>query len=96
MFVYPHGTTANRNDAGSAFTFAGTPQEGPSINAVSIGANLLDPTTDQAVITIVTPSPPDDSQIATGDMLPGAYDVDISYFDGATWHLIAPQTFTWP
>lgn len=96
LFVYPAGTTANRNDADSAFTFAGTPQEGPSINGLAIAQGQFDPTTKQATVTIITPSPPDDSNIATGDMVPGTYDVDIAYFDSETWHLIPAQSFTWP
>jgi hypothetical protein len=95
LFVYPAGTSANRNDGGSAFTFAGTPQEGPSINARSIGGNDLDPATKQGTVTIVAPSTSDGMTIATGEMASGTYDVDISYFDSQTWHLIPAQTFTW-
>jgi len=98
MFVYPQGTVADRNDAGSAFTFAGEPQEGPSINALPIDQSMFDPTTDQATVVIVTPSPQNDSQIATAAMgsSTSTYDVDISYFDGQTWHLVPAQTFIWP
>jgi hypothetical protein len=85
------------NGADSAFTFAGEPQEGPSINALPIDQSVFDPTTDQATVVIITPSPQNDSQIATAAMVASStYDVDISYFDSQTWHLIPAQTFTWP
>ena len=96
LYVYPHGTMAERNGEDANFSFAGTPQEGPSVNAVQVGQNAFDPVSKQAMLTIVEPSPPDDSKIATADMIPGTYDVDIAYFDGVTWHLTSPQSFTWP
>ena len=96
LFVYPAGTMANRNDADSAFTFAGTPQEGSSINAAVVTESTLDPTSKQATVTIVTPVTHDDSQIATDAIVPGTYDVDVSYFDSQTWHIIPAETFTWP
>jgi hypothetical protein len=96
LFVYPDGTLANRNDADSAFTFSSQPTEGPSINAVPIIQSMLDLTSKQATITIVEPVTPDDSEIATGAMVPMTYAVDVSYFDSQTWHLVPAQTFTWP
>src|SRR5258708_5049625 len=35
MYVYPHGTTAERNGEDSAYTFAGNPTEGPSIGGIT-------------------------------------------------------------
>jgi hypothetical protein len=43
----------------------------------------------------VAPATSDGMTIATGEMASGTYDVDISYFDSQTWHLIPAQTFTW-
>jgi len=96
LFVYPDGTTANRNDADSAFMFAGQPTEGPAINGQEIAESAFDPTTKQATVTIVAPTTLDDSEITTAAMTTGTYDVDVSYFDSETWHLIPAQTFTWP
>lgn len=96
LFVYPVGTSASRNGAEGQYSFAGTPTEGPSVNAWPVSEGLFDPTTKQAVIEIVAPEQPDGQLIAADAMVSGTYAVDMSYFDSQTWHLVLPQTFTWP
>lgn len=96
LFMYPQGTRAERNSSDSAYTFAGEPTEGSSVNPLSIAQTALDPATKQATFVIVRPGLQNDAAITTADMIPGIYAVDVSYYDGVTWHLTAPQTFTWP
>ena len=93
LFMYPQGTTADRDGPDAAYMFAGQPGS-PSINGLLVGPDALDPSTKQGDITIVRPMATD-NRIATADMTPGTYVVDIAYFDSNIWHLIPPQTFIW-
>lgn len=94
LFMYPQGTTAERNGAESAYTFAQQPGQA-AVNPLPVGSSMLDPTTKQATVVLVAPSP-DGDQAASGDMADGSYVIDASYYDGTTWHLVSPTIFTWP
>jgi len=95
LYMYPQGTTAERNGSDAAYAFAQQPAGGPSVNPLPVGEGMLDPTTKQATIVLITDAP-DGDQVPLDAMTPGTYAVDLSYFDSAQWHLIPPTTFEWP
>jgi hypothetical protein len=94
VFMYPSRTSARRSGSENSYTFGEQPSEGPFLDSLQLKAEDFNENK-EARIDLIAPGI-GDRGIDPSLMVPGRYYIDISYYDGQSWHITSPQAFDWP